>query len=361
MKPYVVGFVFARGGSKGVLRKNIRPLAGKPLITYAIETALASTLIDRVIISTEDAEIAAVAQQYGAEVPFMRPAELALDDSPEWLAWQHAIQGLSGADEPKMDVFVSIPPTSPLRAVADVDACVQKLLQGDTDLVFTVTPAEGNPFFNMVVLDETDCARLVIPTSKRVYRRQDAPRVYNIVTVAYAARPEYVLKATSMFEGRIQAVVVPAERALDINTELDFKFAEFMMGSSREVSTLFVFPQASLREVLVCLEATKRGIVLVVDEDRRLLGVITDGDVRRAILEGTDLAVSAQKLMERKRESSPPISARASTPRGELINLMRTTRVSHIPIMNEDRQVVGLIGLDDLLLGGAVPPPPIDV
>jgi len=361
MKAHIIGFVFARGGSKGVLRKNIRPLAGKPLIAYAIETALASTLIDRVIVSTDDLEIAAIARQYGAEVPFMRPGKLALDDSPEWLAWQHAIQVLSGADEPKMDVFVSIPPTSPLRAVADVDACVQKLLQGDADLVFTVTSAEGNPFFNMVVLDGTDCARLVIPTGKGVYRRQDAPRVYNIVTVAYAARPEYVLKATSMFEGKTQAVVVAAERALDINTELDFKFAEFMMGSSKEVNTLFVFPQAVLRDVLVCLEATKRGIVLVVDGDRRLLGVITDGDVRRAILEGTDLTVSAQELLERRTKPSPPISARASTPRGELIDLMRKTRVSHIPILNEDRQVVGLIGLDDLLLGGSVPLVPTGV
>ena len=92
MKPYVVGAIFARGGSKGVPGKNLRILAGKPLIAYAIETALASKLIDRVIVSTDDAEIAAVAQQHGAEVPFMRPQELARDDSPEWLSWQHAIR-----------------------------------------------------------------------------------------------------------------------------------------------------------------------------------------------------------------------------------------------------------------------------
>ena len=233
MKPYVVGAIFARGGSKGVLRKNIRLFAGKPLMAYAIETALASELIDQVIVSTDDAEIAAVAQQYGAEVPFMRPAELARDDSPEWLAWQHAIRTLEVTEgEPKMDVFVCIPPTSPLRAVEDVDACIQTLLESDVDLVITVKPAERNPYFNMVVLDEQDYARLVIQPDKKIHRRQSAPMVYDMTTVAYAARPEFVLSADSMFEGKVKAVVVPAERAVDIDTELDFRFAEFLLGPS---------------------------------------------------------------------------------------------------------------------------------
>lgn len=233
MKPYIVGFIFARGGSKGLPRKNIRPLAGKPLIAYAIETALASELIDRVIVSTDDKEIADVAQQYGAEVPFMRPQELARDDSPEWLAWQHAIRILEAIeDEPKMNVFVCVPPTSPLRAVEDVDACIQTLLESDADLVITVKPAERNPYFNMVVLDEAGYARLVIPPDQTTHRRQAALSVYDMTTVAYVARPEFVLSASSMFEGKIKAVIMPAERAVDIDTELDFKFAEFLLRRS---------------------------------------------------------------------------------------------------------------------------------
>ena len=233
MNPYVVGFIFARGGSKGVPRKNIRPLAGKPLIAYAIETAFASELIDRVIVSTDDEEIAKVAQGYGAEVPFMRPQELACDDSPEWLAWQHAVRTLEATENgPKMDVFVCIPPTSPLRAVEDVDACIQTLLESDADLVITVKPAERNPYYNMVVLDGEGYARLVIPSDQPIHQRQAAPSVYDITTVAYAARPEFVLNANSMFEGKVKAVVVPAERALDIDTQLDFKFAEFLLGQS---------------------------------------------------------------------------------------------------------------------------------
>lgn len=233
MSPYVIGVIFARGGSKGVPRKNIRPLAGKPLIAYAIETALASELIDRVIVSTDDEEIAEIAQQCGAEVPFMRPSELAQDNSPEWLAWQHAIQMLEAAEgEPKIDVFVCVSPTSPLRAVEDVDACIQTLLESDADLVITVRPAERNPYFNMVVLDGAGYARLVIPPEQVVHRRQAVPPVYDMTTVAYAARPEFVLSADSMFEGKVKAVVVPAGRALDIDTELDFKFAEFLLEQS---------------------------------------------------------------------------------------------------------------------------------
>ena len=119
MKAFIVAVIFARGGSKGVMRKNIRPLAGKPLIAYAIEVARASRWIDQVVVSTDDPEIAAVAQHYGAEVPFMRPSELARDDSPEWLAWRHAIRTLGAGQGRAIDVFVCVPATSPLRAVEE--------------------------------------------------------------------------------------------------------------------------------------------------------------------------------------------------------------------------------------------------
>ena len=232
MKPFVLGAIFARGGSKGLPRKNIRPLAGKPLIAYAIEAALASKLIDRVVVSTDDAEIARIALQHGAEVPFMRPSELAADDSPELLAWRHALQELDAATgQPKVDVLAAIPPTSPLRAVEDVDACIQKLLDSDADVVITVRPAERSPYFNMVRLDGEGYARLVIPPEEAIYHRQVCPPVFDVTTIAFAARPEFVLKSCSLYEGKVRAVMVPPERALDIDSELDLKFAEFCLGS----------------------------------------------------------------------------------------------------------------------------------
>jgi N-acylneuraminate cytidylyltransferase len=205
------------------------------LIAYSIEAALASKLVDRVIVSTDDAEIAAVARRFGAEVPFMRPSELATDDSPEWLTWQHAIKTLEAMGA-KLETFVCVSPTSPFRAVEDIDHCIRALQESGADLVMTVTTTARNPYYNMFVLDPQGYARVVIPPERAIHRRQDAPQVYDGTTVAYAARPEYVLNASAFFEGKIKAVVVPPERAVDIDTELDFKFVEFLL-SQRAVTT----------------------------------------------------------------------------------------------------------------------------
>lgn len=224
-------FIFARGGSKGVPRKNIRKLAGKPLISYTIETGLSSDLIDRVFVSTDDLEIAGVAKKYGAEVPFIRPRDLARDDSPEWLAWQHAIMEISSRqDIDKMDIFVALPATAPLRNIGDVDACINTFINNDTDIVITVKNAARHPSFNMVVLDENDSARLVMQTNSAVHRRQDAAPIYDMTTVAYVSSPDFILNSGGIFEGRVTAVKIPDERALDIDSVLDFEFAEFMMS-----------------------------------------------------------------------------------------------------------------------------------
>ena len=230
MKPYIIGFIFARGGSKGVPGKNIRLLAGKPLIAYAIETAFQSQFIDRVVVSTDDEKIAQVAQDFGAEVPFVRPKELAQDNSLEWLAWQHAIRTLKELDKGReLDVFVSIPPTAPLRLVEDVDNSIKTFLESDADIVITVKRAIRHPSFNMITLDEQNCAKLVLPLDKQIIRRQDAPPVYDMTTVAYVASPKFIMESKAVFEGRVKAVLIPEERALDIDTELDFKFAEFLI------------------------------------------------------------------------------------------------------------------------------------
>lgn len=231
MKPYIVGFIFARGGSKGVPRKNIRLLAGKPLIAYAIETAFQSEFIDRIVVSTDDQEIAQVARDYGAEVPFLRPKELAQDNSPEWLAWRHAIHVLNEIDTGKqLDVFVSIPTTAPLRAVEDVDNTIKIFLESDADIVITIKKAGRHPSFNMVTLDEKNYAKLVLPLDKGITRRQDAPLVYDITTVAYVGNPKFIMESNNIFKGKVKAAIIPEERGLDIDTELDFQFAEFLMS-----------------------------------------------------------------------------------------------------------------------------------
>ena len=225
-----MAFIFARGGSKGLPGKNIRHLAGKPLIAWSIEQARAVQRVERVLVSTDCQQIADVALQYGAEVPFIRPKKIALDDSPEWLAWQHALNYLIETEGLLPKVMISVPTTAPLRSVTDLNNCLDEYEKGDVDSVVTVTSASRSPYFNMVKRNLDGTVSLVIPPSTEVTRRQDAPSVYDMSTVAYVLRPEFVLAHDSIFAGRVRAVSVPPERAVDIDTLIDFKLAEFYLS-----------------------------------------------------------------------------------------------------------------------------------
>lgn len=228
-----IAFIFARGGSKGLPGKNIRPLAGKPLIAWAIQHAKAVQRIKRVIVSTDDEEIAAVSRRYGAETPFLRPLELAQDTSPEWLAWRHALNFIQETQGRLPKVMVSIPTTAPLRSPADIENCLDAFDKADTDIVITVTEARRSPYFNMIKQNPDGTVELVIPPSQRLERRQDVPAVFDVSTVAYVCDPHFVMTRESIFEGRVRAVIVPAERALDIDTLFDFRVAECLIENGR--------------------------------------------------------------------------------------------------------------------------------
>jgi len=223
-----VAFIFARGGSKGLPRKNIRMFAGKPLIAWAIEQAHEAEGIRRVIVSTDSEEIAAVAAQFGAEVPFMRPSHLAKDDSAEWLSWQHALEFIRDDEGSFPDAMVSVPVTAPLRQPVDIERCLELFFKGDADVVITVTDAHRNPYFNMVTMQSNGSVELVVPPTKGISRRQNAPEVFDMTTVAYVAKPEFVIAHEFAFAGRMKAVHVPIERSIDIDTLLDFEIAEFL-------------------------------------------------------------------------------------------------------------------------------------
>jgi len=227
-----VAFIFARGGSKGLPGKNIRLLAGKPLIAWSIEHARAVQRIERVIVSTDSQEIANVARKYGAEVPFIRPAELSSDTSPEWLAWRHALSHMRQTEGSMPDVMISIPATAPLRLPLDIENCLNEYEKGNVDVVITVTDAQRSPYFNMVKENADGTVGLVIPPQTKVTRRQDAPTVYDIATVAYVASPDFVMANQSAFEGRVRSVHVPVERAIDIDTLMDFEIAEILYGNT---------------------------------------------------------------------------------------------------------------------------------
>jgi len=228
--PNTLGFVFARGGSKGVPNKNLRLLGGKPLIAHAIEAALATRTLDRVIVSTDDVEIADVARQFGADVPFMRPAHLATDRAPEREAWRHAIEQMELLEQKRVDVLVSVPPTCPLRASSDIDRTVDALLAGDADIMLTASETNCNPYFNMITIADDGAVDLVIRPEGHVEHRQEAPAVYELTAVAYAARRDPLFKYDSIFDSKSGAIVVPHERALDIDTEFDLQLAEFLVS-----------------------------------------------------------------------------------------------------------------------------------
>jgi CMP-N-acetylneuraminic acid synthetase len=224
-----IAFIFARGGSKGLPGKNIRSLGGKPLIAWSIQDALAIDRIERIIVSTDSEEIATVARDFGAEVPFLRPAELARDDSSEWLAWQHALTYVRETTGAFPEVMLSIPTTAPLRLAEDIENCLNEFEKGDADIVITITDAHRSPYFNMVKANGDGTVGLVNPPQSMLVRRQDAPLVYDMATVCYVANPDFVMTHKATFEGRVRAVHVPVERAIDIDTLLDFQIAESLL------------------------------------------------------------------------------------------------------------------------------------
>jgi N-acylneuraminate cytidylyltransferase len=225
----IAAFIFARGGSKGVPGKNIRSIGGKPLIAHAIAAARDTPQIGAVVVSTDDPAIAKVARAWGAEVPFMRPADLAADDSPEWLAWRHALTEVQAMSGP-IDLFVSVPAVCPLRTSQDISRCIERFEEGDADLVVTVVPARANPYYTLIEIDPSGDPHLVKTPDTGLSGRQQAPKVYQIVAGCYVARPKFIMEKSGIWSGRLRTVEIPEEHGVDIDTEVDFALAELLMA-----------------------------------------------------------------------------------------------------------------------------------
>jgi len=220
-----IATICARGGSRGLPGKNIRPLLGKPLIVYTIEQALACRSIDAVYVSTDDEAIAQVASAAGARVPFLRPAALATAEAPKIPVIEHLVQAVEKAGA-RVERVVDLDPTSPLRDVQDVEACL-RLLDADADVVITGYEAEKNPYFNMVELQRDGTAALVKPLPAAVETRQAAPKVYAMNASIYVWRRGSLAKG--LWNGRARLHVMPRERSIDVDTLLDFRLVELLM------------------------------------------------------------------------------------------------------------------------------------
>lgn len=226
----IMALICARSGSKGILNKNIKLLNGIPLIVRTINQVKKLKDIDRIIVSTDSKEIADIAINAGAEVPFMRPKKLAKDNTPEWLVWRHALESIKTIDHYTPEIMISVPVTAPLRNVEDLQNCINEFKKGLADVVITVTDSHRNPYFNMIKIDKKGMSNLVIKPLKKITRRQDTPIVYDMTTVAYVTTPKFVMKKDGIFSGKVRHVHIPIERALDIDTPFDFKIAELLLS-----------------------------------------------------------------------------------------------------------------------------------
>jgi len=221
--------ICARAGSKGVKNKNIRDLHGKPLIAYTIEQARATEIFNHIVVSTDSDEIAEIAIEYGAEVFFKRSSEMASDTAGKLQVIRDAFIRSEAHYDKKFDYLVDLDATSPLRIVEDITTCVDKLRNSDFNNIITAAPSRRSPYFNMVELDIDDNVRLSKSLNNNVTRRQDSPQVFDMNASIYVWNRQAILNDESVISEKTGLYVMPEERSLDIDSELDFTIVSFLM------------------------------------------------------------------------------------------------------------------------------------
>lgn len=228
----VLGVIPARGGSKGIPLKNIKLLAGKPLLQYTAETALGAKRLARIILSTEDAEIAEVGRQCGLEVPFMRPPELAQDDTPTLPVLQHAVRALEEAGE-CYDAICLLQPTAPLRQPQDIDSCIALMTDTNSDSVVTVlaVPAEHNPHW-VYFRDGGGFLRLSTGEGEPIPRRQMLPPAFHRDGSVYVTRRDVLMQKNSLYGAKVAACLLDASRSVNMDSMEDWRKAEVILGAA---------------------------------------------------------------------------------------------------------------------------------
>lgn len=226
----ILAIIPARGGSKGLPGKNVRPLAGLPLIAHSIKLAQLCPQITRLIVSTDSGKIAAVARKFGAETPFMRPADLARDDTPMWPVLRHALETVEREGKSKYDFLLLLDPTSPGRLPEDIAGALKKIqAQPEAAGIIGVSQPEFNPVWHCVV-EEKGWMKDLIDAARKYNRRQDVPVVYRINASLYIWKADFVRCAAAGWRQAPHLIYeVPENRAIHIDDEYEFKKAELMI------------------------------------------------------------------------------------------------------------------------------------
>ncbi len=217
----ILAMIPARGGSKGLPGKNIRPLGGRPLIAWTIDAALGSRIIDHLVLSSDSAAIIRVAQEHGCDAPFIRPADLSTDSAPGLAPAKHCVQMLPG-----YDYLVILQPTSPFRSSEDIDRAIQTCIDANAASLVSVTKASQHPSW-MSHIDK-DGRLSHITKDPAPTRRQDLSPVYALNGAIYVVKTNWLHDADSLLDADTLAFSMPEQRSIDIDTALDFRIAEMM-------------------------------------------------------------------------------------------------------------------------------------
>ena len=235
----ILAVIPARGGSKGVARKNIRPICGKPLIAYTIETALAARhLLHRTIVSTDDSEIAAVAREHGADVPFSRPTELAGDKVPTLPVLQHAVSFIETQDDIKFDWVLLLQPTAPLRALEDIEASLRVANQTNCDSVISVVQVFAEHPILMKRIEDNQLVPYCIEEKEGTRRQDYQPPAYMRNGAIYLTRRDVLMEKDSIWGQIISPYVMPFERSVSIDSELELMLVELLMQQRMEIENV---------------------------------------------------------------------------------------------------------------------------
>lgn len=220
----------ARGGSKGIKNKNIRILAGKPLIFYTIREAKNAKLVDKVIVSTDSPQIKKIAQALKADVPFLRPFSLAKDTTPMYPVIRHALEYLNNRGD-KFDAVIILQPTSPLRSAEDIDKAILSLVNSGVDSLVSVCLAKHSPYWMKVIKNGK---LFPLMGSNNSMRRQDLPKVYMPNGAIYATRAKVILKDKKILGSKVIPFIMEEEKSVDVDSLMDLHLAELLLKQRHE-------------------------------------------------------------------------------------------------------------------------------
>lgn len=227
LKKRILAIIPARAGSKRIPDKNILPIAGKPLIAWTIEAARKSKYLDRIIVSTDDQKIKKISEEYGAEVPFIRPHHLATDEAGSVDVIKHAISTIKG----QFSYIVLLQPTSPLRTAEDIDKAIE-MLDINTKAVVSVCETSHSPLWCNTLPDDLSMADFMKPEVAGI-RSQDLPKYYRLNGALYVAETDYFYQNNSFFGKNTKAFIMPPARSVDVDESIDLAFAEFILSKNK--------------------------------------------------------------------------------------------------------------------------------